>query len=110
MDRINKEIGTRIGQLRRARGLTQDQLSEELDITTKHMSAVERGVSALSLEKLIQVCEIFDCSLDYLIRGTVYNPLQLLPPTLLAILSSENESEKTLLTQYLEMFIKLRTK
>lgn len=50
MERLNQEIGKRISQTRRIRGITQAKLAEELDITTKHMSSVERGVSSLSLE------------------------------------------------------------
>ena len=68
-DTLYADIGFRIKELRRIHHMTQDQLAEFMDISIKHMSSVERGMSSLSLEKLIQICEVLDCSLDYLIIG-----------------------------------------
>ena len=38
-----KVIGQRIKEARRGRGWSQEQLSEELDVTTVYISRVERG-------------------------------------------------------------------
>ncbi|MGN0425251.1 MAG: helix-turn-helix domain-containing protein [Acetatifactor sp.] len=107
MEGLNQEIGKRISQTRRLRGITQEKLAEELDITIKHMSSVERGVSSLSLEKLIELCSYFDCTLDYLILGTESN-INVLPPSILSILKSNNEQEINLLLEYLYLYEKLR--
>ena len=107
MEKLNQEIGKRISQTRRMRGITQEKLAEELDITTKHMSSVERGVSSLSLEKLIELGSYFDCTLDYLILGTESN-MNVLPPSVLSILNSNNEHEINLLLEYLYLYEKLR--
>ena len=69
MENLNKSIGNRISQLRRKCGLTQEQFAEEIDISIKHISAVERGTSSLSLEKLIDASKHLDCTMDYLILG-----------------------------------------
>lgn len=66
---LNVQIGKNIAALRKKQKMTQEELAEELNISIKHCSSVERGKSCLSLEKLISVCNIFDVSLDYLVGG-----------------------------------------
>jgi transcriptional regulator with XRE-family HTH domain len=110
MDNLNKNIGNRISELRKKRGLTQESLAEELNVTVKHISSVERGLSALSLEKLIDISQIFDCTLDYLVIGKEANVENELPKSILEILSSDDGVEKTLLMEYISLYSKLRKK
>lgn len=108
MDTLNIDIGKRIARLRKDRHITQEQLAEMLDISIKHCSAVERGVSSLSIEKYIALCEIFDTSLDYLIRGLSVNDHCNIPPTLLQLYQRSDEEERKLLKMYHEMYLNLR--
>ena len=90
--------------------MTQENLAELLDISIKHCSSVERGLSCLSLERLIDICNIFDVSLDYLIRGNDYTfGSQYIPPSILQIFQSNDEREIHLLKEYLNLYIKLRS-
>lgn len=41
-----------------------------MDISIKHCNAVERGLSSLSLEKLIDLIYMFVVTLDYLVKGS----------------------------------------
>lgn len=113
---LNKLMGTRISFLRKQHGLTQEQLAEKLDISVKHCSSVERGLSRLSLEKLIEVSNIFHVSLDYLLKET-YSILPTsdclidkLPMAIVNILHSTDERELKILNEYLNMYTKLRNK
>ena len=109
MDYLIRNIGIRISQLRKDHGFTQEKLAEKLDITTKHVSAVERGVSSLSLEKIIEASKLFDCSLDYLVLGTNNSSnTTLLPPSILSVLSPNDEYEKAILLEYLNFYSKFR--
>ncbi len=45
-------LGIRIQELRKIRGLTQDQLSEKVGIDAKHISRIEVGKSFPSLDTL----------------------------------------------------------
>lgn len=45
-------LGERIKELRKLRKLTQDELSEKIDIDAKHMSRIEVGGSYPSLDTL----------------------------------------------------------
>ena len=93
--------------------MTQEQLAEKLDISIKHCSAVERGLSSLSLEKLIDVSQLFDVSLDYLVVGTAEidfsnkNIWKSLPCSITSILTSGDEQEINLLMEYLRLYSKI---
>ncbi|MBQ4530589.1 MAG: helix-turn-helix transcriptional regulator [Lachnospiraceae bacterium] len=62
-------MGQRIRTCRIQCHLTQEKLSEILDISVKHYSEVERGITGLSVEKLIELSDILGVSLDYLLKG-----------------------------------------
>lgn len=110
---LTTSIGLRIAKLRKQHNITQEQLAEKLDISIKHCSAIERGVSSLSLERLIEVSVLFDVSLDYLVKGTSSGEksendiLTVLPPSIISILLSQNEAEKDLLLEYLQLYTKI---
>lgn len=110
---LNILIGSKIAKLRKEHNMTQEQLAEKLDISIKHCSAVERGLSSLSLEKLIDVSNLFDISLDYLVKGdlnsdyTSNNRLTVLPPSITSILDSNNKHEVDLLLEYLRFYTKI---
>lgn len=109
MENLYQDIGKRMSTLRKKKQITQEKLAEELDISTKHVSAVERGVSSLSLEKLIETSHILDCTLDYLILGVDYHGyFNKLPLTILNVLSHGDDDEINLLINYLEMYVKIR--
>lgn len=48
-----KEVGTRIKQLRKEKGLTQEQLAENLDITAGTIGKIEIGRTGISIDLLI---------------------------------------------------------
>lgn len=65
---IKIKIGTRIKSLRNELGLTQEQLANKL-ATVKGKSSIanyENGSNLPSDEVKLKMCEIFNCSLDYL--------------------------------------------
>lgn len=111
---LNTSIGSRIAKLRKEQGMTQEQFAEKLDISIKHCSSVERGLSSLSLEKLIDVSNLFDVSLDYLIKGnsasndSIKHIWASLPQSITSVMISKNEDEIQLLQEYLHMYAKLR--
>ncbi len=111
---LNTSIGLRIAKLRKEHGMTQEQLAERLDISIKHCSSVERGLSSLSLEKLIDVSSLFDVSLDYLIKGnsasndSIKHIWTNLPQSIVSIMTSQNEDEIKLLTEYMHFYSRLR--
>lgn len=74
---FKKKIGSRIKQLRLEVGLTQEQLANKLT-SVKGKSSIanyENGSNLPSDEVKLQMCDIFGCSLDYLMCKTdIRNP------------------------------------
>ena len=103
------EIGGRISHLRHKRKLTQAQLSEQLDITIKHLSESERGLTSLSLEKLVLLCQILDTDMEYLIRGNDITKHAIdIPDYIISILLSDDIRQKKLLQDYFLMYKRIR--
>lgn len=59
--------GKRIQEARKKKLLTQDQLSEQLGITEKALSEIERGKSGMRMRTLMALCEILEVSPNYLL-------------------------------------------
>ena len=110
MKTINYEIGQRIQYLRSLNDLTQENLAEMLNLSVKHISSVERGRSCLSVPKLIQLCEILDCTADYLILGReIQDPGCYIPRSVLDIFINADKKEQKLLQEYLLLFRKIHS-
>lgn len=56
-----------IAALRKAKGFTQKELAEKLNITQGSLSAWETGRFEPALSDIKSLCEILDCSSDYLL-------------------------------------------
>jgi len=65
----NIQIGLRVKQAREAAGLTQERLSELLDVTAQYLSGVERGAVGLSVPILIRLCSVLLVSCDFILTG-----------------------------------------
>ncbi|MNE76853.1 HTH-type transcriptional regulator ImmR [compost metagenome] len=63
-------IGKRIRRAREEHGLTQEVLAEKLDVSNAYISKIERGKTAINLERLSQICVILDESPEYILGGT----------------------------------------
>lgn len=62
-------IGNRIGDYRRKRGITQEQLAEKMGVTAQAVSKWENDGSCPDISILPQLADYFGVSLDMLIRG-----------------------------------------
>lgn len=58
-------------RLRRERGLSQEQLADQLGVTRQSVSKWESGAAMPELVKLISLSEMFDVTLDYLVKDAV---------------------------------------
>lgn len=66
---INVRVGGNIQQLREERHYTQEELSEKIGVTPNHLSAIERGVSGISLELLEKLCQVLSVTADHILFG-----------------------------------------
>jgi transcriptional regulator with XRE-family HTH domain len=61
-------LGTNIQYLRKLNKLTQEQFAEKMNITRQTVSRWESDEVTPELNKLIEMCSIFSCKLDELVR------------------------------------------
>lgn len=63
------ELSERLAQLRRARGWSQTELAERLDVSRQAVSRWEVGTSFPSMEKLLALADAYELSLAALLQG-----------------------------------------
>ncbi len=63
---IKKLLGQRIKELRTGKGLTQEQLTEKLNIGQRTLSKIERGNAFVSAETLAKLLTALDIGIDEL--------------------------------------------
>ena len=61
------DIGKRIRACRLSKGMTQEQLANEVGVVVTHISHIETGNSVPSLKTLIDIINALDCSADELL-------------------------------------------
>ena len=66
---MKKLFGKRLRKLRLERNLTQEQLSEKMDVSVAFLSRIERGNSQVNLKRLTQICEILDIPEGEILTG-----------------------------------------
>lgn len=65
----NKTFGVKLAELRKANGMTQLDLADKLGVTDKAVSKWERDLALPEVENLIKISDMFEVSLDSLLRG-----------------------------------------
>lgn len=68
------EFGERIYTLRAARGLSQADLADALEVSRQSISKWETGASVPELDKLLKLSELFCVTLDELVTGKAAEP------------------------------------
>ena len=61
---LKKMIGARIQNIRKSKGLTQDRLAEDVNISPKYLSSIERGRENPTLNTIIQLSDSLDVELE----------------------------------------------
>ena len=63
------EFSEKLIALRKGRELTQEQLAEQLNVSRQSVSKWESAQSVPDIERILQLSDIFDVSLDYLLKN-----------------------------------------
>lgn len=88
-------IGKRIKAAREAAGMTQEELAEVLDMSTTHISVLERGVKPPKLETLIRIANVLQVSADALLQDVVTNSAVGVANDVVRSISDMPEKERT---------------
>lgn len=64
-----KEIGSRIKQKRKERKLTSTVIQEKTGVAQSTLSDIERGIKPPSINTLLQLSSILECTTDWILTG-----------------------------------------
>ncbi len=62
-------LGDKITRLRKENNYTQEQLAEILGVSRQSVSKWESNIAYPETEKLIRISQLFNCSLDHLLKN-----------------------------------------
>lgn len=68
-------LSMKIYELRKAHGMSQEQLAEKLNVSRQSISKWESGESSPEIERLIELSNVFDVSTDYLLKSSEVDAL-----------------------------------
>ncbi len=75
------DFGARVRSARRARGLTQENLAEQIGISTSFMGHIERGTRIASLDTLVALCNALEISPHELLQASLQDEIDRMIPS-----------------------------
>lgn len=66
MGKNHDKLQNNLQQMRKSKGLTQQQLSESADVSRKSINAVENGIYIPSTVLALKIARTLDCSVEEL--------------------------------------------
>ena len=96
-----KLLGKRIKEIRKSKGLTQEQLSEMIDIETSSLSGIESGRFYPSLHVLEKIANVFDVELIEFFKFSTVNLPENLDKEIINIIEKQDKKNKQLIYKLL---------
>ena len=107
---MEKIIGKKIQEFRKKKGMTQEELSEIIEISPHYLSALERGVYNIKLETLVKILNTLDCSADEVFCDVVNKSYEVTSNKLSDLLESLPREEQNKILCVVETMIKNASK
>lgn len=101
-------LGKRIREERLRLHLTQEQLSEDIDISTAYLGQIERGERSLTLDKLVRLANRLGVTVDYLLSDSVTISPDNQTDRILQLLQDKNSDEKEMVYHILNVVFRYR--
>ena len=65
------KFGDKLIALRKKKGLSQEELAEKLSVSRQSVSKWESNNTYPETDKIVQICNIFECTMDDLINDNI---------------------------------------
>lgn len=101
-------LGKRIREERLRLNLTQERLSEDIEISTAYLGQIERGERSLTLDKLVRLANRLGVTLDYLLSDSVSISPDNQTDRILQLLQDKTTDEKEMAFQILNTVFRYR--
>ncbi|MDP4096288.1 helix-turn-helix domain-containing protein [Paenibacillus sp. P96] len=103
-------IGNRIKKSREKKGLTQEMLAEELDVSNAYISKIERGKTQISLDRLSELCYVLEESTEYILNGSDSTSDDYLRNEIMVMLEGCSAEKVKLISQVIKPIVEYREK
>lgn len=103
---LKKIIGARIQNLRKHKKLTQDQLSEKVNISSKYLSSIERGKENPTLNTFISIAEELSVDIEEFFADIQIEDPKITKEMILSLLDEADENQLKTIYQILSVIIK----
>lgn len=100
-----KSIGKQIQKARIKQNLTQEYISEKLDVTPAHISKIENGKGKLSLSLLINIANLLNVSANYLLSDNLVHSEKYKIEEINSVIQNCNQKELDAILPILEAVI-----
>lgn len=97
-----KDLGGRIKAKREEHGMSQAELAGKVQLSIQHISNVENARSRIGLEKLVDIANVLDCSLDELICGSIRMGRTVYNSEIAELIEDFSETELRVLPEFLK--------
>lgn len=101
-----KMIGMRIRNLRKNRGISQEELAESVDISATHISHIENGSTKLSLTVLVNIASVLSVQIDELLFDHVSSSSDHIISNIIESLSSCSKQQLKIINEIMSATIK----
>ncbi len=98
---LAKAVGKAISKKRAAKGLTQEEVAEQLNIGYEAVSRIERGVVMPTIARLSELADIFECGIDELLIETS-NRSEDQADYLASLLAKLGDSDRAMIVEIVE--------
>lgn len=105
MDTI--EMGKRIQKARKAKGWSQEQLAEKVDLSAVYIGMLERGEKTPSLEAFVAIVNALETSADVLLDDVIAKEYKNVFPKYIDRINKLNATERRRLDKMIEAFLNM---
>jgi len=100
------KLGRRIKELRKRRGLTQEALAEQVEISPQYLSRLEVGLQSPSIETLAKLAQALDVDFSELCDAGHQGTLKDLHHTLRTLISEADEQKLRLVVKVVRAMVR----
>lgn len=93
------EIGQRIRKIRKARGLSQEQLAAMIGISTTHMSHIETANTKLSLQVFADIANALSVQTDALLHDQQQETVTSMTNEIVTVMETCNARQARIITE-----------
>ena len=102
---VKKLVGKRIREYRKMRGMSQETLSEIIEIGSKHLSNIELGKNMPNPQLLLKISKAFDIEIKDLFEIFHLLPKEKLKTALFDLIERLNEEQLRSTYKYIKSFV-----